>query len=103
MLNLLKYKPIRNQPFYKFYYKGDHSHPVQRTVLVVTLTRDLVTGYELREGNIARTIDTAPIKSYRRDRIAALSQLRNDNPRRKKAKKTSLVKCGIKKIQTEGI
>lgn len=103
MLNLLKYKPIRNQPFYKFYYKGDHSHPIQRTVLVTDLTRDLVTGYELREGNIARTIDTAPIKSYRRDRIAKLCQLRNDNPRRKKSGKTSLTKCGTKRITVEGI
>jgi hypothetical protein len=103
MLNLLKYKPIRNQPFYKFYYKGDHSHPVQRTVLVTKLTRDLVTGYELREGNLARTIDTAPIKSYRRDRIAQVSQLRNDNPRRRKVRKTTLKKCGVRTIQSEGI
>lgn len=103
MMNSLKYQPIRNQPFYKFYYKGSHSHPVQRTVLVTKLTRECVTGYELREGKLARTIDTAPIKTYRRSKIAKLSQLRSDSSKRKKGKKSTLNKCGIREIQIEGI
>jgi hypothetical protein len=104
MLNLLKYNPIRNQPFYKFYYKGSHSHPVQRTVLVTTISDTHITGYELREGNTARNIDTSPIRSYRREKIANRTQLRNDNClRTKKLEKSTLQKCGVKRIIVDGI
>lgn len=75
---------VRNLPVADFYYKGpSHSHPVRRRVLVTNNTKKLVTGYELREGNIIRDIDSAPIKSYRRDRIATRGQCRVDSTARK--------------------
>ena len=62
---------VRNLPVAKFYYKGQsHSHPVRRTVLVCDSTRTHITGYEIREGNITRTVDDAPVKTYLRTRIA---------------------------------
>ena len=75
---------VRNQPVADFYYKGPrHSHPVRRRVVLVKITRTHVTGYELREGYLTRTIDDAPIKTYRRDRIATRKQCRIDSKARK--------------------
>lgn len=31
---------------------------------------NLIVGYELRDGNIVRQLDSAPVKSFRKDRIA---------------------------------
>ena len=75
---------VRNLPVADFYYKGpSHSHPVRRRVLVTNITRNHVTGYELREGNLSRDIDSAPIKTYRKDRIATRKQCRIDSTARK--------------------
>jgi hypothetical protein len=69
------YSIVRNQPVAEFYYKGDsHSHPVRRKVLIHSITSKLITGYEIREGNEVRSFKSAPIKSYRRDRIARVEQ-----------------------------
>ena len=66
------YEPVSRLPVAKFYYQGNHSHPVRRTVLVVEETKEQIRGYELREGNVSRTISEVgkKIKSYRKDRIA---------------------------------
>lgn len=61
---------MRKLPVARFYYKGNHSHPVKRTVLLVKSTKTKVTGYELREGKTRRDFRNAPIKSYLRDKIA---------------------------------
>ena len=78
----MKYDLVRNKPVAKFFYQGNHTHPVRRTVLIIENTSKLIVGYELREGNDIRSVKNAPIKSYRKDRIAKTRQLRLENPRR---------------------
>lgn len=80
---------IRNKPVAKFYYRGSHSHPVRRTVLITETDGDIITGYEIREGNEIRAEETAPVKSFRVDRIATYAQLRTSNPSRNTKKKTT--------------
>lgn len=95
-MQTLKYTPIRNQPLWKFWYQGTHSHPVRRTVLVTQITDNLITGYELREGKKTRNAFKAPVKSYLREKIAMASSLRANNPLRKQSPEaTTLQKCNL--------
>jgi hypothetical protein len=66
------YDLVKKQPVARFYYKGGHTHPVRRTVLVIEETPTLIKGYEFREGSTVRDADAAMlnVKSYRKDRIA---------------------------------
>lgn len=66
------YDVVSKNPVARFYYQGDHTHPVRRTVLVIDDRNGVLTGYELREGSTVRTAAKAlkTIKSYRKDRIA---------------------------------
>jgi hypothetical protein len=79
----MKYEIVRNMPIARFWYKGTHTHPVRRTILVVEQTREYIRGYELREGRIIRPAAKAPVKTYRRERIARGASLRTDSPIRK--------------------
>lgn len=79
----MRYEIVPNVPVARFFYKGTHTHPVKRTVLVTEQNRDYIVGYELREGTSVRPACKAPVKTYRRDRIAKGSSLRLDNPLRK--------------------
>lgn len=63
----------------KFFYKGNHSHPVRRTVLVTKETKTLLEGYEIREGNEVRPLEDSKFKSYRKDKIAKLYQTKRKN------------------------
>lgn len=56
----------------RFYYQGTHSHPIRRTVLVIEETKDHITGYEIREGSVVRSISETreTIRKYRKDKIA---------------------------------
>jgi hypothetical protein len=66
----MKHDVLKKQPVARFFYKGNnHSHPVRRTVLIIKTSKKIITGYELREGDVVHSLDEAPIKSYRRDRI----------------------------------
>jgi hypothetical protein len=69
------YDLVNRNPVARFYYKGNHSHPVRRTVLIVQSTPGYIKGYELREGSITRTMQNAPVKTFRKDRIATLKDL----------------------------
>ena len=75
----LKYEPVRNNPIARFYYSGHHTHPVRRTVLLIEAKRRYIRGYELREGAVVRPLAQAPIKTYRRDRIAPSSPYQRRN------------------------
>lgn len=75
----MKYPIVENLPVARFFYKGAHSHPVRRTVLIIEANKDYIRGYELREGKIVRTANRAPIKTYLRNRIAKGKSLRPDN------------------------
>lgn len=69
-----EYEFVRNLPVAKFYYKGNHSHPIRRTVLVIESNSRFLRGYELREGAILRSYRSAPVKSYTRCKIARIAQ-----------------------------
>ena len=65
---------VKELPVARFYYQGSHSHPVRRTVLVKESTKKYLKGYELREGATIRNLTNAPVKCYRRDKIAKVEQ-----------------------------
>lgn len=69
-----KYPVVRNLPVAKFYYKGTHSRPVRRTVVVTESNSKYLKGYEIREGSAVRLLKGAPIKTFRKDRIALIKQ-----------------------------
>jgi hypothetical protein len=65
---------VSRMPVAKLYYKGSHSHPVRRTVLVIESNSKYIRGIELREGSIERNFQDAPVKTYTRDKIATIAQ-----------------------------
>jgi hypothetical protein len=67
--------PIRkNMPVAKFYYQGNHSHPVRRTVLIIEANSEYIRGYEMREGSVTRSFSNAPIRIFARKHIAKVKQ-----------------------------
>lgn len=68
------YPVVRNRPIAKFRYKGNHSKPVRREVVLTDITRGCLTGYEIREGNTTRSLKNKVIKSYNRDEIMGLER-----------------------------
>jgi hypothetical protein len=98
----MKLKLIESNPVARFYYKGNHTHPVRRTVLLVEATEDHIRGYELREGNAVRNGSEAPFKTYLRSNIAKCSSLRSDNPLKKKGNKSTLVRKNLMDVIIAG-
>ena len=103
------YSLVRNMPVARFFYQGKHTHPVRRTVLIVENNGKTFTGYELREGTTVRTtLDKAPVKSFRKDRIAEIRQidgrrkLRRETPQRKQAQ-TTFARSDLSSLVTDGI
>lgn len=89
----MKYEIVENLPVARFFYKGSHTHPVRRTILVIESNRDFIQGYELREGTTVRTAEKAPVKTYLRSKIARGMSLRANNPIRKSSpNKSTLVR-----------
>jgi len=68
------YPVIRNKPVAKFRYKGSHTKPVRRTVLLTEIKQATLTGYELRAGNDTRDPEDEVIRSYSRDDILDLER-----------------------------
>lgn len=102
------YEPVRNQPVARFFYKGKHTHPVRRTVVIVENNANTITGYELREGMTVRSMENAPIKSYRKDTIASVNEL--DKRRKlhqitpkKKRNQSTLSRTGLSSLVTDGV
>jgi hypothetical protein len=90
------YSLVRNLPVARFYYAGSHSHPVRRTVLVIESTSRRITGFELREGSEVRDFKNAPIKSYRRVKIAKVRQC---GPRlRRRTDQRNLYKTTLQRV-----
>lgn len=71
----MEYPVIRNKPVARFRYKGTHSKNIRREVVITDSRRDVLTGYEVREGNETRTLGDAPIKSFKREKIEGLERL----------------------------
>ncbi len=104
----LKYDIVEKDPVAKFYYKGSsHSHPVRRTILIIEDRPSLLIGYELRDGRETRTLDVAPVKSFRKDRIAKYGDY--DRLRRslatynKKATESTLKRLKLLELLTNGV
>jgi len=97
----MKYNLVDNVPVARFWYKGNHTHPVRRTVLVTESTRDYIKGYELRDGNIVRVASKAPVKTYKRSKIARGANLR----KRQKAplNKSTLVRRPLLDLIESGV
>ena len=99
----MNYKITKNLPVAKFWYKGHHSHPVKRTILIIEANREFLLGYEVREGNKVRTLNDAPIKKFLRKKIAKGQNLRLDNKLRKEMpKKSTLIRKNIFEIIQNG-
>ena len=89
----MKYEIVKSFPVARFWYKGTHTHPVRRTVLIIEKNETIIRGYELREGRIIRLASKAPIKTYLIERIAKGVSLRVDSPIRRTApNKSTLVR-----------
>lgn len=102
MRNVKVWKPLRNQPVARFYYKGKHTHPVRRTVLLIEVNRRWIRGYELREGSTERTFAEAPIKTYTRKKIATLTQLDSRSPKRSDVPVSTLVRANYVDLIVNG-
>lgn len=63
-------KVLRKKPIAKFFYQGNHSHPIRRTVILDKNTTDYIAGYEIRSGNDVFTLQEAPYKQYSKAKIA---------------------------------
>lgn len=75
MMSILKTLPVA-----KFFYQGNHSHPIRRTVLLVQNRATYLLGYEIRAGNEVFDINTASLKKYKKSKIAKVGdycRLRN--------------------------
>jgi argininosuccinate synthase len=91
------YEVINRRPVARFYYKGTHSHPVRRTVLLINVTQNTISGFELREGSVVRAFNEAPVKTYRRRNIAKFNMCgkRLKNRLRKGIVKVNGVRVGL--------
>jgi hypothetical protein len=69
------YPILRNRPVARFRYRGSHSKPIRREVWITDLRHDVVTGYEIREGNATCDLSDAKIKSFSRDKIMDFERL----------------------------
>lgn len=100
----MKYNIVADLPVARFWYKGNHSHPVRRTILVTTQDKDSITGYELREGSKVRPAKYAPVKTFMRSKIAHTKNLRPSNPLRNTSqKKSTLVRKPLIDLIESGI
>ena len=89
----MTYSITKNLPVARFYYKGNHSHPVKRTVLIIESNEKWFKGYELREGSETRSFAGAPVKTYSRSKVARLANCRF----KKEVKKTELNKSTLRR------
>jgi len=91
------------KPIAKFYYKGNHSHPIRRTVLVLKSNKENFTGFELREGCVVRKLANSPIKTYSRNQIATYRQLGACKHRQAGPPKTTLRRHKTLEILLNGV
>lgn len=96
------YNIVRNSPVAKFYYKGSHSHPIRRTILVISTTSKHIIGYEIREGSTTRLLKDAPVKTYLKSNIATLDKLGACKHRRPGPNITSLKRSKLLEVIAEG-
>jgi hypothetical protein len=96
----MKYPILRKKPVAFFLYKGNHSHAVKRTVLLIEANKHYLKGYELREGSLVRKFSKAPIKSYLKEKIAKKENLRKES---RKGKGSTLIRNSLLNIIISGV
>jgi hypothetical protein len=74
-MTTMPYKLVEKLTVGKFFYQGkSHTHPVRRTVVILEERADEFVGYELRSGNMVRTLKEAiegrKVKTYKKSKIA---------------------------------
>ena len=99
----MNYELVKNKPAAKFFYRGTHSHPIKRTVLITEQNQDWIKGYEVREGSVVREVADAPIKTFSREKVATTSQLRADNPLKNKKDACTLERMSMTALEKAGI
>lgn len=102
-----EYDIISDKPVARFYYQGQsHTHPVRRTVLIIEDHANHFVGYEMREGSQVRSFESAPVKTYRKDRIAKYGDYcrlrQSEENRMKSPSESTLVRAGIGNILKYG-
>ena len=103
---MTKFKLLRNLPVARFYYQGEsHSHPVRREVVLCEATPDMLIGYEIRSGNkVTSDLSVAPIKSFRRDRIAKYGdyqKLRRTTEQQSRIGQTTLTRAPLSSVKVK--
>lgn len=97
------YEVVNEKPVATFYYKGTHSHPVRRTILIIESNKKYIRGYELREGSIQRKLKSAPVKTYTMSKIAKWSQLGRRKHRKPGPNITSLKRMELLDLLKIGV
>ena len=105
--NNKEYKLVVEKPVARFFYKGHHSHPIRRTVLIIEDNENLMIGYELREGNVKRPFRRARIKTYLKSKISKYGDYcrltKSKKSRDKKPSQTTLKRENLLEVIKYGI
>ena len=72
------YELVKTQPIAKFWYKGSHTHPMLKVGLVIKerTNATMITMYVLKDGKQTFKPEDAPVRAFRRDKIAKYYSLR---------------------------
>lgn len=102
-----QYELVRTLPVARFYYQGNHTHPIRRTILVIESDRKYLKGYELRCGNKVRDREDAPIRTYTKSEITRFgdySRIRNAKKNSGRAlTESTLERSSLKTLETIGV
>lgn len=94
---------IRNLPVWKFYYKGNHTHPVRTTIAVIENTANNVTGYVLRRGNeVCMRLQDAQIRTFTKSEIASYDQIDTRSKKASKSTRSTLTKHNLVDLIVQG-
>jgi hypothetical protein len=99
----IPYGILKSQPLARFFYRGQsHSHPVRRSVLIISTDKNHITGYEIREGETIREVSEAPVKTFRKDRIPKWGDYWRLRRYGKDAETSTLKRCSLRNLEKRG-
>jgi hypothetical protein len=97
------YGIVKTNPVARFFYRGQsHSHPVRRTVMIISTDKEHITGYEIREGETVRVVNEAPVKTFRKDRIPNWGDYWRLRRYGKPAEVSTLKRCSLRNLEKRG-
>lgn len=100
----IDYEIVKDKPLARFFYRGtSHSHPVRRSVLIISTNKNHITGYEVREGEIVRDLENAPVKTFRKDRIPNYGDYWRLRRYNRPAEQSTLRRCSLKNLEKFGV